>query len=1055
MTKLLAMTIKLRKQNLLWKFLMGCFLFITCLPGAEAQIQTVSGFVRSATDNQPIEGATVQVRGTSKGTITDQNGEFSLSGVEPKSVIVFTSTGFVTEERRLEDKYILSILLKQNSNELNEVVVVGYGNQKRGDLTGAIASVKMPDLLKAPVRSFDEALAGRVAGVQVSSSDGQPGSAISIIIRGNNSVTQNNSPLYVVDGFPLEDPDNNIINPHEIASIEVLKDASATAIYGARGSNGVIIITTKRGVAGPPVISLNTSVGFQKVTKKMDLMTPYEFVKYQSEYDPVGTDTTYFKDGKTLESYKNQTALDFQDKVFRTAPVQSHNLFITGGNANTRYAVSGSLFDQSGVIINSGYKRYQGRFSIDQTINTKLKMGLNTNYSTMIQSGYSPSQSTNSATQNIMYSVWGYRPFSVDNKSGILLEDALFDPGIDGSNDYRFNPVVNLENLVKNNVTKDIIAQAFAEYAITAELKLRVTGGINNSMLKRETFYNSKTFYGGPTSSVGVNGAVYFVESNSWLNENTLAWNKSFNEDHNLNILGGFTAQHREYSNYGVSATQLPNESLGVSGLDEGAPEVVTATSSYWNLSSFLGRVNYGYKSKYLLTASFRTDGSSKFNRINHWSYFPSAAFAWRLSNENFMKGIDNISDAKLRISYGVTGNNRVGDFAYLSSMGLPMSSSYTINNTPIRGVVPVAIGNPNLKWETTAQFDIGLDLGLFDQLIILTADAYHKKTKNLLLNATLPTSTGYTNAFKNIGSMLNEGIEFTLNTVNITNRDFSWNSSFNIAFYRNKVLALNENQDFFTTGLSWDNLWVSTPAYIAEVGQPIGLMYGYIWEGVYQYSDFDKIGNIYTLKSSVPTNGNTRANIKPGDIKYQDRNGDGVVNAKDYTVIGRGFPKNTGGFINNFTYKNFDLNIFLQWSYGNDLLNANRIAFDGNSLTKGNLNQYSSYEDRWSSENTNSKNFRTKGFFGGGYSSRFVEDGSYLRLKTVSLGYNLPFETLQKRSIKSFRLYVSAQNLITWTNYSGMDPEVSVYETALTPGFDYSAYPRARTITFGINVNF
>ncbi len=395
-----------------------------------------------------------------------------------------------------------------------------------------------------------------------------------------------------------------------------------------------------------------------------------------------------------------------------------------------------------------------------------------------------------------------------------------------------------------------------------------------------------------------------------------------------------------------------------------------------------------------------------------------------------------------------------MSDFPYLSSSAVSPANSYAFNNTYVSSIIPLTIANPDLKWETTDQYDGGFDLAFLNSRINLTADIYRKITKNLLLNATLPTSTGYTSAFENIGSVQNQGIELTLNTINIDAPEFKWTSSFNISFNQNKVLALANNQESLTTSLAWDNGWTSIPAYIAKIGQPLGQMYGYIGDGVYQYSDFNKTStNTYVLKDNVPTNGNARTSIQPGDIKYKDLNGDGVVNSSDYTVIGRSLPIHTGGFSNNFTYKGFDLNIFFQWSYGNNIQDANQLVFSGNGLNKTNLEQFTSYIDRWSPTNQGSANYRAGGFFGGGYSSNTVQNGSYLRLKTASLGYNVPQSLLKRIKVSSLRIYASGQNLWTWTKYTGLDPEVSTYNSALTGGFDYSAYPRARTIAFGINL--
>jgi TonB-linked SusC/RagA family outer membrane protein len=1041
------------------KIVLSVFILVFNLFCATAQQKTVSGIVKSS-DGSFLDGASVSVKGTAAVAMADKNGYYKINVPGAKAVLVFNYVGYVSREMAVGNRSTLDMALEIETSTLNDVVVVGYGTERKRDVTVSVEKVNMTDLNKAPVRSFAEALAGRVAGVQVTSSDGQPGAGVNIVVRGNNSITQDNSPLYIVDGFPLEGPNNNVINPGDIESIEVLKDASATAIYGSRGANGVIMITTKKGKEGPPVISFSTSYGIQNNIKKMDMMSPYEFITQQMEKDTSSIATSpksiyLTTPGKSIADYKNLQGIDWQSLVLQQAAMQNHSLSVAGGNINTKYVISGSLLDQDGIIINSNYTRYQGRVVLDQIVNKKLKVGINSNYSFLRQSGMSPSQSTNSATTNVMYGVWGQRPILASNSDDLI--DQLFDPGVNTANDYRINPVINLKNAVRNNITRNLIVNAYAEYAILPELKLKVTGGINNNILRQEVFNNSKTQYGNPvTTANGVNGSLTYNELNTWLNENILSWNKKFNKNHALNLVGVFSMQSGKSSSFGSSANFLPNEDLGVNGLDEGVPQAINAGSSTWTLASFAARASYNFQSKYYVTGSYRADGSSRFAPGKRWGYFPSASFAWRLSNEGFVKKLNIFSDAKIRIGYGANGNNRVGDFAYLSSIGLPIGNAYTISNSLVRGSVPTAIGNPDLKWETTSETNLALDLAILKNRISLTTEIYSKKTKDLLLLAKLPLSSGYSSAYKNIGSVQNKGLEFTLNTINVKTSKFSWTSSFNIAFNKNKVLSLTENQESLAVGVSWDNTWGSVPSYIAKLNQPLGLMYGYVWDGVYQYNDFyQNTSGAYVLKDNVPTNGNARAGIQPGDIKYKDINGDGVVNTADYTIIGNGIPAHNGGFSNNFTYKAFDLNVFFQWSYGNDIQNTNRLVFEGNALGKTYLNQYASYADRWSPTNTNSANFRTGGFFGGGFSSRTVEDGSYLRLKTASLGYNLSKTALKRIKAKSLRVYVSAQNLITWTNYSGMDPEVNTYNSALSPGFDYSAYPRARTITLGANLTF
>lgn len=1005
-----------------------------------------------------MEGVSVTVKGAASSVVTDKKGKFSIKVKDNKAILVFSFVGYNTVERTVGASRQFSVAMREGASDLNEVIVLGYGEVKRRDLTGSVAKVQMEDLHKAPVKSFDDALAGRIAGVQVSANDGQPGSVSNIVIRGAGSITQDNSPLYVVDGFPLEDANNNSINPADIESIEILKDASATAIYGARGANGVIIITTKRGKQGPTIISYNNYFGLQQVRKKMELMSPYEFIRYQLEIDPAATATAYFTNGKDLESYRNVKGLDFQDLLFRNAPVQSHDLSVRGGNEKTRFAISANLINQDGIIINSGFKRYQTRVALDHTATKKLKIGTNINasYSQFYGSLLSQPSPTQSSSTNLLYGVWGYRPVSGND---VNLDELLYDPNIDPNlvSDYRVNPVISAENELRRNTVLTLAANAYADYTVAQGLTLRVTGGVTYNQSRAEIFNNSKTQAGNPRNPNGVNGSVYYSPNSTWLNENTLTYRRVFNKIHRLTVLGGFTMQGNATSRHGFQAVKVLNEARGMDGLDEAESQIAASASSRWGMASFLGRINYDLLSRYLFTVSFRSDGSSKFPVNNRWGYFPSAAFAWRMSDEKFMKGLDFVSDAKLRMSYGRTGNNRVGDFAYLPQLTFPNGASYSMNNgTPVKGLAISNLGNEELKWETTDQVNFGTDISLFKQRLDITVDVYRKTTRDLLLNAELPYTTGLSKAFKNIGSMQNQGIEFTLNTVNVKTKQFSWTTNFNIAFNRSKVLALTENQNAMQTAVSFDLSYNSLSPYIAVMNQPVAQMYGAIWDGIYQVEDFDITpAGTYVLKDVMTTNGNPRANIRPGDIKYRDLNGDRVVDEKDFTVIGRGLPVHVGGFTNNFSYKGFDLNVFLQWSYGNDLINANRLIFDGNSKYTRHLNQYAGYANRWTPENRSNTTFRTQGRGPNYYSSRIVEDGSFIRLKTVSLGYNFAAGMLKKIGLNSLRVYASAQNLHTWTRYSGMDPEVSARHTTLTPGFDFSAYPIPRTIVFGLNTSF
>jgi TonB-linked SusC/RagA family outer membrane protein len=1017
----------------------------------------VHGTVRNSMTREPIEGVTVAIRGQVRGTRTNAKGEFTVKGVEPGFILVFSYVGFTTAEIKVTDvDKELFVNLEIDSKGLENVVVVGYGSVKRKDLTGSVSQVSMEDMSKAPVRSFEEALAGRMPGVMVASTEGQPGASTTIVIRGNNSITQDNSPLYVIDGFPIENPDNNILNPNDIESIDVLKDASATAIYGARGANGVIIITTKKGKDGPPVIRYSGSYGVQKNIKTMPLMSPYEFVKLQKEQGVSDLNDTYLANGVTLDDYKDAEAIDWQKKLYRDAYMMDHSLSVTGGSGKTRYSVSGNLLDQDGIVINSGFKRYQGKMSLDQIINDKIKVGGYILYTNTRRTGMTPSTQSGSSMNNLLYSVWGYRPVNPLRPSKPVDEnyqDELLDDMVNPTTDYRMNPIVIAENEYRLRNINNLIANGYAEYAILKNLKLRVSGGMNRNMQRSDVFNNTKTRSGNPSSAYGVNGSIMYYETTNWLNENTLTYDQRFNKDHKINVVAGVTVQGNRFEFNGTSANLLPYESLGLSGLGYGEPQPVYPEKTEWSLVSALSRVNYTFKDRYLFTASFRADGSSKFRPENRWSFFPSGAFAWRLMNEPFMKEISFLSDAKVRVSWGITGNNRVSEYATYPKVDFPISAYYSYNNMLQQGAVLASLASEDLRWENTAQTDVGFDIGFFNQRLTFTADYYKKTTSNLLLNASLPPTSGYTSAYKNIGKTSNEGLEFGLSSTNISTKDFTWNTSFNISFNKSKVMALAQNQESLTSNMSWDQWYASVPLYIAKLGQPLGQIYGYISDGVYQYEDFDKLANGgYILKDNISTNGNTRSAIKPGDAKYRDLNNDKILNDYDRTVIGRGLPRHIGGFSNNFKYRGFDLNIFFQWSYGNDIINANRLNFEMGNKTY--LNQFESFQARWTPENTNTTMPRAGGQYGYVYSTRIVEDGSYLRLKTAALGYTLSSKLLRKAKIRSCRIYLSAQNLLTWTKYSGSDPEVSIGYSALTPGFDYSAYPRARTLTAGVNLS-
>ncbi|RZK78520.1 MAG: SusC/RagA family TonB-linked outer membrane protein [Pedobacter sp.] len=1030
---------------------------IKAKPVAVIKAVLITGAV-SDTTGKPIPGVRVQLKGTITASSTNGDGKYLITVPRGDEVLVFSSIGFQTQEVTLAGRKTVDIVLQESVSQLDEMVVIGYGSTTKRDLVGSVGSVNMEDIKKAPVRSFEEALAGRVAGVQVTSVDGQPGSAINIIIRGANSITGTNAPLFVIDGFPIENPDNNTLNMNDIESIETLKDAAATAIYGARGSNGVIIVTTKSGKEGTAVVSYDGSYGNQRVIQRIGVFDSYEFVKYQFERSPTLAPLLYINaDRPDIESYKSVQAVNWQDRMFRDAPQQSHSISVNGGTKGTRYAFSGNYLDQQGIMVSSGFNRYQSRLRLTQKVTKDFTISGNVNYSATKQFGSSPIPEKGSfLSAALMYSVWGYRP--VNGNPGVDVGEEDIDLSIDIINDQRFNPLRNYENMLRDQLGSVLTGNGYGEYKLN-DFTFRVSGGITKNLMRFNSFDGLNTRAGSPLTpqgqASGVSGGVSFSEVNDYLNENTVTYDKKISGYHQINAVAGFTIQGRSTNGFGANAIFVPNELLGVSGLDEGIPNGISSRSSESSLSSFLGRVQYNYGSKYLATFSMRADGSSKFAPGNKWGYFPAGGLAWRFSKEKFMEPLKKvISDAKLKATIGATGNNRVDDFAYMSTLNLSNSAIYAFNNLISRGLIPTALGNEKLIWETTIQSDLGLDLELFDSRANLTVDVYRKTTKDLLLNASLPPSLGFSRSYKNIGRVRNEGLEFSLVTNNIRSKAFNWSTNFNISFNRNQVLELTENQEALVSQVNWDNNYRNLPGYMAKIGGPIGMFYGLIWEGNYQYSDFNKLpSGKYLLKAEVASNGNDRTDIQPGDIKYRDLNGDGITNTNDYTVIGNPNPDFIGGLSNNFSFKGFDLNVFFQWSVGNDVLNANRLVFEGHG--RASQNMFATYADRWTPENQNNEYFRTGGWGPYAYSSRVIEDASFVRLKTVSLGYQLPARLLRSLKIKSLRLNASAQNLYTWTKYQGYDPEVSAYNSALTPGFDWSVYPRARTLTLGVNLTF
>lgn len=1040
----------------------GLLLWALCLcPTLFAQIP-VTGRVTDS-DRNPIVGANVLVKGSSTGTSTDARGSFRIEVPSGSSVLVCSFLGYATKEVTVGTRTELEIELQNDGILLDEVVAVGYASMRKSDLTGSIAKVDMGELTKTQVLSFDQALGGRVAGVQVVSGDGRPGETANIVIRGSNSISDetDGSPLYVIDGFATEDANPASINPNDIESIDVLKDASATAIYGARGANGVIIITTKRGVESAPRVSYDGYFSWQTKPKFLRLLSGYEFVNYQTEVQTASQMAdTYFRydealgRNRVLADYAGYPTSDWQEYIFRGAPMTSHHVSLTGGSKTTKYNASVSYFDQQGIIIKSSYESLKARLALDQQISKRIKAGMTVNYAHNTSRGSAPSQGGGSSNQYFLYQVLAYAPVAYTDAETMESELVGNDPN------YPYNPAKTIENQYSRLLTRQLSANAYLNYDLAKHLQFRATFAYSWRTDRSQSYNSADTYLGDPRYQARrSNGSFSYREQSGWTNEYTLTYRRKFG-DHNLTALIGASLNSKNISVLGASAAMVPWDALGFWGISSGTPDNITSTNFDDRIASGFARVNYDWKSRYLLTATVRADGTSRFP-YHRWGYFPSAAFAWRLTEENFLKGARNwLSNLKLRAGWGATGNCNTYKY-YPSQQLYKGDQNYAFNNSMENPAIYFSqMANKDMKWETTFQTNIGLDLGLFGNRLAVEADIYEKHTKDLLLDAQVPPSLGFATVQQNIGSIRNRGLELTLNTVNLTggNKRLKWTSSFNISFNRSIVTALSGDQDFWISGIRYPTI---NNLYIARIGHPISEMYGYVYDGVYQYSDFNEVSpGVFVLKEGIPNNTKPRSAIRPGDPKLRDINGDGQVTPEDRTVIGHGLPIHTGGFTNNFQWRGFDLSIFFQWSYGNDVINYNRQQLE--NMSHRNSNRLATALDHWTPRVENGDGtftegnytnylWRVNGDLTGVSTSRVVEDASYLRLKNLQLGYSIPTRISRRWGIRSLRLYVSFQNLWTWTKYTGYDPEVSTRNSALTRGFDYSSYPRTTSYTFGI----
>lgn len=1034
--------------------LLSSLLMPSYAAAADAGGGTVAGTVVDET-SLPLIGASVSIQGTEPavGVVTDIDGNFELRLPGAAATLEVSYVGYETVRVKATPGTPMQIVMRESATALQEVVAIGYATMKKSDLTGSVEKVSMEDLNRATVSSFDQALGGRIAGVQVVASDGQPGEGANIVIRGSNTISDeaDGTPLYVIDGFATDDPNAGAINPADIESIDVLKDASATAIYGARGANGVIIITTKRGSESAPRITYEGSVSYQRRPKGLRLLQGREFVELQAEIlTPDEMNKTYFSYDEalgryqTLADYDNRRSTDWQDEVFRNAAMTNHHLALTGGTKNTRYSGALSYYHQDGTIINSSYESIKARTTLDQRISPTVKAGTVVNFANNTSVGSAPTQGDGQSTQYFLYQVLAYRP--VKYRSTDDLEDIVDNNG----GTYPYNPVKTIRNTYERLRNRQLSLNAYLNWDILPSLMFKATFAYTWREARTEKFYNKDTYFGDPAySPTGTNGSFNIKEWNSWSNEYTLNYRHQWGA-HKFNGLAGMSLLSKQISNVGAKAVHIPWDDLGFWGIDTGTAQSIVADNVLERMMSFFGRFNYDYRGRYLFTATLRADGSSRF--VHHkWGLFPSASAAWRIIDEPFMSRATGwLSNLKIRVGWGATGNNATRD-VYPGNLLYWGGENYPWNNSLHQALYMLQIANRKLRWETTYQTNIGLDFALWRNRLNGTIDIYDKDTRDLLLYADVPPSLGFTQVQQNIGSISNRGLEVTLNATVLpgTRGSLKWTSSFNIAFNRNKVTALSDGQESRTAGVRYPSI---PDLYICKVGRPLSEMYGYVYDGVYQYSDFDEVSpGVYRLKDHVPDNTNDRANIRPGDPKLRDINGDGRLTTEDRTVIGHGLPIHTGGFTNNFEWRGFDLSVFLQWSYGNDVINYNRVLLE--NLQGRHLNQLATAANHWRPDTPTDYLWAPGRGLNNLHTSREVEDASFLRLKNIQLGYTFPAKWLRGTRLASVRAYLSAQNVATLTGYSGYDPEVSTRNSAMTRGFDYSAYPKAQSFTFGVKI--
>lgn len=1033
-------------------------LAVLLLTAANAFAQTeVKGTVKDS-NGEPILGATVMISGTSVGTVTDSNGKYSISLKKAASSLLFTCIGYDDVTEPVSGRSVIDVTLVESTNMLEETVVVGYGSMRKKDLTGSVSTIKSDALENKVLLSVDDALAGGVAGLMVTSASGKPGSASTMLIRGASSLTGSTSPLIVVDGFPLFDVSTStgagieaydtglsslsMVNTDDIASIEVLKDASATAIYGNRGANGVIIITTKKGRSEVGKIQYNMYMGFQDQDRRYKMMNAQQYGEYQAENN-TSNSLFYDKSQAKARDIRNLPTCDWQDQIYRRGFIQNHSLSISNSSKKTNFMISGSFQQDKSVLICTDYRKFTAKASVDHYFTDHIRMGVDVNYSRIMDDGVPTGGEGTAQVAGVITSALIAEPFDITsaNTQAIFRKGGVSQVTLDnyiGNN--HGNPVTQAQDTQMNKVMNRTIINGYFEADLYKDLVLRITGGYDVYSLKDRQFYPTTTgrgyFYKGQ-------GIISNSESTTWINENTLTWKPVFGK-HHLNVLAGVSEQG--YTNYWDMAEtqQYQYEGLGYNNADMATVFKNSSSKGRVTYLSFFARANYSYDNRYIATVTARRDGTSRFIK-NKWGNFFSGAFAWNVDSEPWMKNQNVISQLKLRLSVGQVGNSNVpttGSYAQLHD------NFYSFADVPAIGQSPASIANEDLTWETTTEANFGIEYGMWKDRLTLNLDLYDKLTNGLLLETPVMNVSGFEKAWQNIGKLQNRGIELSLTGVMVQRKDWRWSAYINFTHNKTKVIELGRNG----APILMPIVCVGENAVIIQEGGEIGNLYGYKTIGVYGLNEFEADGR--TPRKGVPVES---GNEKPGAMKFADISGpegkpDGKITADDRTIIGNTMPDFYGAFGTDLTWKDITLSLGFQYSCGADVYNANyKTLAKYNSESQ---NQMAFYADRWTEDNLESTMYNSMTV--GQVCSAFVEDASFLRFKNIRLSWNMPRKWFSPKShIDGIRLYGYCDNVYVFTRYSGYDPEVSNSIDVLKAGFDYGCFPRPRTYTFGLNISF